>query len=239
MEHDDLLSQQEVWNDRAEHWSEWGFGEPLAPSSEELVFQQRQIVGGKTLVLGATKSLCEVAASQSKTVVAVDFSAAAIDVFQTDDVQYICQDWITFLEESTAQFDTIVTDNGLVCLEFPREWQRIAAALRARLVPGGVFSSRFFLSTETTPKERYDNHNLTRIMPAIGRASLATHWMTVKPGAVNGERFAARYTFPTIEVVKNVFRDYSIIDELIPAYEEGEHFVSIAFQRPNSQGEVL
>lgn len=231
MSSEDLLSQQEVWNDRAKNWDKWGFGEPLSPSEQDLLFQEKYIkLGGSVLALGVTESLCELAMKKASSVTVVDFAPHA-EKFCPKGANFVCMDWITFLEGSTEHYDTIVTDNGGTCLEYPSQWHRIADAIHSSLKPGGVFSSRFFVSSENPPKNYYENPNLARIMPAIGRVSLADSWMTVKPASANGERYDARYAFPPIGVVEQTFSQFTIVDRLVPDYEEGEHFVSLALQR--------
>lgn len=228
----DSYNQQPVWEDRAKNWDTWGFGEPLSPGRDDLNFQDHYVIpNGSTLVLGATQSLVELAVKKSHSATVVDFAPTA-HRFCPASAEFICMDWIAYLKEGTEQYDTIVTDNGGTCLEYPSEWQDIARGIYLGLKPGGVFSSRFFVASENPPKETYDNQNLRRIMPAIGRVSLESNWMTIKPASANGERYPARYTFPPVHVVKQIFQDFTLIGELVPDYEEGEHFVSLAFQRP-------
>lgn len=228
---DEFLDQQKVWDYRAAHWDNWGFGEPLAPNQQELEYQQSFIKpGAKVLVLGATKGLCEAMIAKTNNVTAVDFSPEAIKLFQIQGVDYVCSDWIAYLENYNDKFDNIVTDNGLLCLEFPGEWRRIIQAINKCLEPNGVFCSRFFLSTETPAKSSYDNPNLSRILPAMERALTAPNWTIIKP-AHDKDPFPARYVFPNLETVKDLFSEYSIVSELIPEYEEGEHFVTIAFRK--------
>lgn len=228
-----FLSQQQVWDHRAANWDNWGFGEPLAPSKSDLQFQQEHIAkGGDTLVLGATKSLCSLALQQSASVTSVDFSPAAIKQFGIDHVDYYCQDWITYLQSSSRQFNTIVTDNGLSCVEFPHEWELFRNALYDRLTPDGFFSMRAFVSTETPSKDHYENPNLQRIIPAIGRVSIEDNWMTIKPADGITNFYPARYTFPSAEVIEELFSErFLLVNKHVPAYEEGEHFISFAFQR--------
>lgn len=228
-----FLSQQTVWDDRAANWDNWGFEEPLSPTSSDLQFQREHITkDGATLVLGATKSLCELALQQSASVTSVDFSPAAIKQFGIDHVNYRCQDWITYLQTNSQQFDTAITDNGLSCVEFPIEWELFRDALHSRLVPDGIFSMRAFVATETPTKDHYENPNLQRIIPAIGRVSIESDWMTVKPADGITNFHPARYTFPSAEAIESLFSErFLLVDKHIPEYEEGEHFVSFAFQR--------
>lgn len=232
MSPEDLLSQKDAWNYRAAHWEEWGFEEPLSPSNQELAFQQQYIrPDSKTLVLGATKGLCEAALEVTSSITSVDFAPEAIEAFRIEGVQYVCQDWISFLETNNERFDTIVTDNGLLCLAYPDQWERLRDAIHAQLNPGGVFCSRFFLSTDTPPKESYNNPNLTRIMPAMGRAATTPNWTVIKPALEGLDPYPTRYVFPPSGAVKHLFRSFNLIGELIPEYEEGEHFITYAFRR--------
>lgn len=231
----DRRSQQVVWNDRAEHWNAWGFGEPLAPNEAELEFQVKYIVPeSAALVLGATKSLCQAALERTSVVTAVDFASAAVAVFAVQRATYVCQDWLTFLEATSDTYDNILTDNGLICLEFPSEWHEISHLIYQRLKPGGVFSARAFLSTQRPPKKHYTNPNLARIMPAIGRAEAGQNWTVVKPAKANGERYPARYVFPPSAVFEKILKAAGLvlIEKWTPSYEEGDHFVSFAFRRP-------
>jgi len=229
---EDLFNQQKVWDFRAAHWDEWGFDVPLAPNEQELKYQQKFVKpGSDVLVLGATKGLCKAMFDISDSVTSVDFSPEAINQFRVDGVNYVCSDWITFLESNQERYDNIVTDNGLFCLEFPAEWQRIIKAIYNSLRPNGVFCSRFFLSAQTPLKNEYINPNLSRIMPAMGKAAKSTDWTVIKSPRDEHDPYPARYVFPPKEVVKNMFQKYIVVGELVPTYEEGEHFVTIAFQR--------
>lgn len=231
----DFLSQQKVWDHRASNWDSWGFDEPLSPNSAELQLQQKYMTpGGKVLVLGATESLCKAALDRVGSVTSVDFAPAAIDTFRVSGINYVCKDWITFLQESADQYDNIVTDNGLCCLEFPVEWELLSKAIHASLRPGGIFSMRAFVATDSPQKNHYDNPNLQRIIPAIGRATSQSNWMVIKPADNITNLLPARYTFPSSEVIEQVFSHFSLIQKETPHYEEGEHFISYVFQRSDN-----
>lgn len=232
-EDSDFLSQQKVWNHRYENWDNWEFGEPLAPGEVDLAFHKKHLKpGGDVLILGTTKSLAALALGKTDSVLAVDFSAAAIDRFKTDGVEYICSDWISFLQETDKSYDNIITDNGLSLLEFPNEWHLIAEAIKRRLKDEGVFSMRSFVSVEgQATAVDYDNPNLKRIIPSMGRAACSENWMTIKPADGIRDIYPARYTFPPDRVVEDVFSDFHKIDKLQPGYEAGEHFLSYAFRK--------
>lgn len=228
-----FLSQQEVWNNRSANWNNWGFNEPLSPSSFDLELQERCIVpGGKTLVLGATPGLCKIALKQTQLVTSVDFAPDAIKTFQIENVKYVCQDWITFLQDDDTQYDNIVTDNGFCCVAFPNEWQLLIKAIYGSLKPGGTFSMRAFVATDSPMKQHYDNPNLQRIIPGMSKASAQNNWTVVKPADGITNFLPARYTFASSEVIEELFADFSLIQKITPPYEEGERFVSFAFQRP-------
>lgn len=228
-------SQKDVWDFRArkEVWPEWGFSEPLSPSKEELEYQQSLLLpGGKVLVLGATPGLCEVASEVTESVTAVDFSENAIKQFAIDGVKYKLDDWITFLESAAEPYDAIVTDGGLTCMRFPDQWRLLGDVVYDCLKPGGIFSARIFLSNDRPPKEHYENPNLPRILPAMSRVD--EEWMVVKPAQGDLAPYPARYTFPPRDVVEQFFGKFALRDVFVPGYEEGDHFVTFAFQRPES-----
>ncbi len=226
----DLLSQQKVWNHRAANWENGHYGEPRLPGKLELDFQRELLVpGGKALILGATRPLCELALERSSSVTSVDFAPNVIETLRINDVEYICQDWITFLENATGQYDNIMSDSGITCLQFPEEWERISEAIYSRLKPGGIFSPRAILSTGKPPRDHYENPDLGFIVPFI--ATVDENWMAVKP-ASEYDPYPARYAFPPSEIVEQVFGRLNLVRKLVPDYEGGEHFVSFAFQRP-------
>lgn len=226
-------SQREYWNSRAASWG--SYGEPLIPNSIELEFQQRHLIeGGDTLILGATPQLCALALETSSTVTAVDFAEEVIEALRIDNVEYICKDWLTFLEENEVQYDNILTDGGLVCLQYPDTWQRISTLIYSRLRPGGVFSPRVYLSTENSPKEHYDNPNLARFIPSI--ADVDEHWMTQVKTNQSYQNYDVAYAFPPREAVLRTFGQFALKGEFIPTFEEGDRFVSFAFQRKAVEG---
>lgn len=230
----DLLSQQKVWNHRAINWQDHHYGEPLTPTQPELEFQRKQLaLGGRALVLGATQGLCNLALEVSGSVTAVDFAPDSIEVLRMDGVQYVCQDWITFLENSTVQYDNIMSDGALPCLEFPGEWQRLSEAAHSSLRPGGIFAARAFLSTANPPKDHYDNPNLAGIVPAMARVD--ENWMLTLKARGEREPYDVRYAFPTREVLLQTFGKLALKDDFVPTYEEGDRFVTFALQRRDDE----
>ena len=221
------LNQQAYWNSRAEHWVD--YGEPLIPSQAELDFQRKQLrPGGKTLVLGVTPQLCSLALEKAHTVTAVDFAQDLIDKLRIDDVEYACQDWLRYLESNEAAYDNIITDGGLLSLEFPDSWNRISRLIYENLQPGGVFSPRVYLTTDNPPKEHYANPNLGRFVSSM---MLVDHNWMVHPTHQDYAKYDMLYTFPPREVVLQIFSQFTLKDEFTPSYEEGDRFVSYAFER--------
>lgn len=223
-----LASQQAYWNSRA---AEWGnYAPPLIPGDQDLAFMRQQLVpGGSALVLGATPELCSMALEVSDSVTAVDFAEDVIAALRLDGVQYTCADWFEFLKHNPEQFDNIMTDGGLVCLEFPDSWQEMAGLIGARLKPGGVFAARVYLSTSEPPKDSYENPMLGRFVTSIGNVD--SNWM-VHPKHGDYAQYDVRYAFPPESEVRRVFGALVLHTQLVPDYEEGQRFVSFAWQCP-------
>ncbi len=224
------LGPKDYWDGRAELWD--GYAPPLIPSEPDLTFMSEQFVeGGDTLILGATPELCTLALGNQATVTAVDFSQKVIDKLRMDDVRYVCQDWISFLGKHDGQFDTIMTDGGLLGLEFPDSWQEIASLIHERLKPGGIFAARVYVTTNQPPLEQYENPNLMRFVTSMGAATRETNWM-VHPTHPDYVKYDMEYAFPPREEVKKMFGQFVLTGELTPDYEEGARFPSFAWQRP-------
>lgn len=221
-------NQQAYWNSRAKSWGEYDV--PLIPSPPELEFQRKHLTrGGDILILGVTPQLCALALEVTNKVTAVDFAQGLIDELRIEGVDYVCQDWINFFENTKMQYDNIVTDGGLLSLRFPDHWDRLITLIHTHLRPGGTFSPRIYLSTSDAPKEDYDNPNLTRFVPRM--ANLDENWMVQITGHQDYKQYDVRYTFPPRNVALEMFSQFELKDEFVPDYEEGDRFVSFAFQR--------
>lgn len=221
-------SQQAYWNSRASSWGD--YGSPLIPNQDELEFQRQQLfIGGDVLVLGATPELCLLALGTANSVTAVDFAEDMIETLHVAGVNYVCQDWIRFLEQGRRRYDNILTDGGLACMPFPDGWNHLGELIYATLRPGGIFSPRVYLSNDHKPREQYDNLNLARFMPSM--AQVDTNWMVRVNTHQSYERYNVSYAFPPREVVLRAFGRFALEDELVPTYEEGDRFVSFAFQK--------
>ncbi len=219
--------QKAYWNSRAQDWT--SYSEPLIPSQAELIFQQQLLqADSKTLILGVTPELCHVARSRTDRVTSVDFAQNLIDTLRTDTVDYVCRDWISFLEDHTDSYDNIVTDGGLNCLQFPRDWNRISEAIYRSLRPGGMFSPRIYLTTDRPPKNHYKNPNLQRFVASIDRTD--KHWMA-RSDHPDYSDYDVSYAFPPRSTVLQTFSQFTHIDEFIPDYEEGDRFITFVFQR--------
>lgn len=222
------MSQKDYWNSRASSWD--AYGVPLIPSDTELDFQESLLrLGGETLVLGVTPQLCKLALKVSNKVTSVDFAEDLIKTLQIEGVEYICQDWIEFLENNNTKYDNILTDGGLLCLKFPESWTRISELIYSRLKPGGSFSPRVYLSNSNKPAEHYDNPNLERFIPSV--ASVDENWTVRINSNQSYTPYEVFYAFPPREVVLDIFNKFTLEAELVPDYEEGERFVTFVFRR--------
>jgi len=220
-------TQQDYWNSRANVWGSYDV--PLIPSPEDVEFQRKQLVSdGDTLVLGATRELCSIAKGVSRSVTAVDFSGPVIEALRTDGVEYEQQEWLTYLEQSTEKFDNIMTDGGLLCLDFPASWQRIAKQIYDHLKPGGIFTARVYISTDKPPKEQYDNPNLGRFITSM--THLDDNW-TLRPQHPDYAAYDVRYALPPEKEVLRTFGKLALIETRVPDYEAGEYFPTYAWQR--------
>lgn len=221
--------QQAYWNSRASKWGE--YDEPLIPSQPELDFQRRQIVpGGKTLVLGATPQLCALALESNSSVTAVDFAEDTVEALRINGVDYICQDWLDFFRSTKTQYDNIITDGGFGCMKFPDDWRNLAGLIYDHLQPGGIFTPRIYLSTNNPPKNHYDNPNLARFVSGIARVD--DNWMMRVATHEDYAQYDVSYAFPPREVVLSTFGQFTLENEFIPSYEEGDRFVTFVFRRP-------
>jgi hypothetical protein len=188
------------------------------------------VPGGNTLVLGATRELCTMARDVSGTVTAVDFSEPIIETLRVDGVRYIRQEWFDFLEVHPEQYENIMTDGGLLCLDFPGSWQRMADQIYAHLTPGGIFSARIYVSTPNQPKDHYENPNLGRFVSSMALATEGTNWM-LHPKHGDYADYDVQYAFPPEAEVLRTLGRFALIGKRVPDYEEGDRFVSYAFQR--------
>ena len=227
----ELSSQQDYWNSRAEKWS--SYDAPLVPGQQDLDFMREYLkLDGDSLIIGATPELCSLALEVSNTVTAVDYAKNIIEALSIEGVSYECMDWNQFFEQDSRQFDNIMTDGGLVCLEFPQTWQQLADNISTHLRPGGVFAARVYLSTPEPPEDNYENPNLARFVTSIVEAD--NNWM-VHPKHGDYERYDVRYAFPPEQEVRQTFEaagQLALIGRLIPDYEEGKRFISYAWLHP-------
>lgn len=221
-----LFSQQDYWNSRAARWS--SYDSPLIPIQQDLDFIKKTLVpGGSSLILGATPELCALALEVSKTVTAVDYAEGMLDALRIPGVTYVHMDWNEFLEKESAQYDNIMTDGGLICLEFPATWERIANNIGNSLRPSGVFAARVYVATNTPPQKAYKNPNLNRFITSM--ANVDANYM-VHPSHPDYQEYDMRYALPPEAAVLKIFAGLALIDKLVPDYEAGEHFVSYAWQ---------
>lgn len=219
-------TQRDYWNSRAN--VKGNYGPPLNLSTEEEEFQREHLKpGGTTLVMGATTALCTMASETSDKVVSVDSADKIIEALRIDGVEYLNLDWNEYLEGTPDLFDNIVTDGGMMCLEFPGLWQRTAQNIQAHLTPGGVFAAKFYISGSNLPKSGI-NANMDRFMtiPALEK----NNWM-ITPTHTDYQDYDVRYARPPKDEVLRIFGQLSLISELIPDYEAGEYFPSFAWQR--------
>jgi hypothetical protein len=223
----ELLTQQDYWNSRAAEWPKYDI--PLIPSPQDIEFMGRHLVpGGDALILGATPELCSLALDTSDSVTAVDFAEDVIEALATDGVDYINKDWNGFFAQTTKEYDNIMTDGGLLCLEFPGAWQQIANNIQSHLRPKGVFSARVYISTGNAPEEIYDNPNLNRFITSI--ANVDSNF-TIHPKHPDYQDYDVRYALPPEDVVLRTFGKLALVETMVPNYEAGEHFISYAWQR--------
>lgn len=227
----ELGTQQDYWNSRAAHYGE--YDEPLVPGPQDLSFIREHLVpDGDTLILGTTPAHCTVALEVSRTVTAVDFATDMIKALRNDNVRYVCAEWNEFLEDTPNSYDSIVTDGGLNCLEFPGTWLRIAENIRTLLKPNGIFAARVYISTPEPPKPSYENPNLARFVS--GMSNVDQNWMMSLKTHDDYKSYDVRYAFPPEEEVLGVFEQVGrlmLVDKLAPDYEEGHRFVSYAWQK--------
>lgn len=223
-----LGSQQDYWNSRANEWGK--YDAPLIPGQQDIDFMRKHLVPrGDALILGATPELCSVALDVSKAVTSIDFAEKIIEKLCIHGAHYKCVDWFEFFKQSNQQFDNIMTDGGLLCLEFPGLWQRMAEQIYTHLKPGGIFTARVYISTDQPPKDSYKNPNLARFINSM--ADVDENWM-LRPGHKDYKKFEMRYALPPEHEVLRRFDKYTLVDKLVPDYEAGEYFVSYALQRP-------
>jgi SAM-dependent methyltransferase len=221
-------SQKDYWNSRAEHFSD--LSAPLIPGEQDIDFMKKYLpVNGNTLILGVTPQLCDSASGLSKTVTAVDFSEDMIKTLSRDGIKYVCTDWNQFFEQTTDTFDTILTDGGLTCIEYPLVWEQLAGNIIAHLREGGIFAVRAFLNTDKTPKDSYNNSNLNRLV--AGMSHVDSNWMRQIDTHENYRDYDVRYAFPREQELLSTFGHLTLLEKFIPDYEEGEHFPSYAFKR--------
>lgn len=222
-------TQQDYWNNRA--LTVWNsLGEPLIPNQDELDFHRRHMApGGDVLVLGATPQLTSLALEVAGTVTSIDYGEDVIAAKGIAGVRYVCMDWNDFFRQSPKKFDTIVTDGGLVCLDFPGSWEEIAANIYTHLRPSGKFSARIYVSSDVPAQEWYEDENLNRLVPAMASLDVNfAHRMQTPPF----KDFEVWYTFPPEEAVQRTFGRLALVEMMVPEYEEGERFVSHAWERP-------
>lgn len=228
-------SQASFWSERVgEDSGNYGLG--LNLSQEEIAFQRKHLVtGGSTLVLGATPALCSAALDISEMVTAVDFSEAVINNAKTvithprrEEVVYKYTDWLTYLENTTDAFDNIVTDGGLLCLEFPNTWDQVIGQIYHHLRPSGIFVAKVYVSIPGRLPNINENPNFGRFMTIP--TSQQENWM-VEPTQDIYTRHGVRYALPPRDVVLQKMSSLALIDHMNPAYAEAERFPSFAWQK--------
>ena len=218
-------SQKDYWNSRAKHFSE--LSAPLIPGKQDIDFMKKYLAsGGDTLILGVTPQLCNIASEVSKTVTAVDFAEDMIRVWNREVIKYICADWNQFFEQTNDTFDTILTDGGLTCIEYPNVWQQLADNITTHLRKDGIFAVRAFLNTETPTKDTYVNPNLNRLIAGMGQVD--SHWMRQIETHENYRDYDVRYAFPREQELLSIFGQLTLVEKFTPDYEEGDHFASYA-----------
>lgn len=230
-----LAGQDGYWNERVKK-VKGNYGPGLVLSAEELAFQRKHIrPGGSTLVLGATPSLGTLALDISATVTAVDFAEKVIENAKEivshsrrKEIRYVYMDWLKFFEQNIEQYDNIITDGGLLCLDFPGSWKQIVKQIYSHLKPGGVFAAKVYVSAQELPKDTVKNPNLARFMTIPTNED--KNWMVV-PTHDDYAKYDVRYALPPKEVVLKTLDSLTVIDELTPVYEEGARFPSFAWQK--------
>lgn len=223
-----MKSQQEYWNNRVSTWDT--MQSPLIPTSAELAFQRKHLTpGGHVLILGATPQLCALALEYSPSVTAVDYAQGVIDALRLEGVSYVCDDWLSYLHNTTKTFDHILADGSLLSLEYPGEWQQAATMIYDRLNDGGKFTPRVYLSNDRPPKTEYNNEHLARFVPSM--ANLNEQWQ-VKLSGPAYDQYDVRYTFPPRNVLLKTFGKFTLRAEYIPDFEEGDRFISFVFEKP-------
>ena len=143
--------------------------------------------------------LCTIASEVSKTVTAVDFAQDMIKVWRHEGIKYICAEWNHYFEQTADTFDTILTDGGLTCIEYPDVWRQLANNLAAHLRPDGIFAVRAFLNTEKPTQDSYDNPNLNRFVAGMSRVD--SNWMRQIRTHENYKNYDVRYAFPRLSLI--------------------------------------
>lgn len=224
------------WNARVTS-SKGNYGPGLVLNDEEIYFQRKHIVdGGDTLILGATPSLCHAALDLSKSVTSADYAhkviANAKQIIEhplKERISFIHADWLDFLANDSTQYDSIVTDGGLLCLEFPHVWKELVEQISGHLRPKGVFVAKTYVYVPELPNDTTKNPNLARFMTTP--TSAADDWAVV-PSLPEYTQHNVRYSLPPKDVVLRQFSRFTLLDELTPSYEEGHRFLSFAWQKP-------
>lgn len=228
----ELKRPTEYWNDQARHWQNYQY--PLIPSAQDVEFQMRHVVrGGSVLILGATKELCAAAVEIADSVTAVDYAADVIDALRQDGVQYVNNEWGIFFNASHGKFDTIMTDGGLLCLDFPKGWGSIIEQAREHLNPQGFFTARIYTNAGLPSDELLANPDFGRFMAGMQNAQ-APNWM-INPANMNPAVYGAydmRYALPPQHAIEQIFQDSRLkINEIqVPQSPVGRYFPSYAAQ---------
>lgn len=224
-----LAGQKDYWDHRASEWDELDI--PLIPDRGDVVFQKSFLKkGGNVLVLGATRELCMMAREVSNRVLAVDYSSMVISAIRCDGVEYKESEWLDYLANTQELFDSIITDGGLLCLEFPENWTEIAKQIFDHLKPGGFFVARVYRTTDKPPKGSYENPNLNRFISGLADIN-RSNWM-LKPKHEAYAKYEMRYSLPPDKVIKDVFNNFKLIKVRVPDYEAGEYFPTYAWMKP-------
>ena len=224
-----LASQKDYWDHRASEWNELDV--PLIPDEGDVDFQKSFLKeSGKILVLGATRELCGMAREVSNRVLAVDYSSSVIDAIRCDGVEYREGEWLEYFTNTQELFDNIMTDGGLLCLEYPDNWKKIAKQIFDHLKPGGFFVARVYRTTDKPPKGSYENPNLNRFISSLADVN-SSNWM-LRPSHKAYAKYDMEYALPPDKVIKDVFREFKLMKVRIPEYEAGEFFPTYAWMKP-------
>lgn len=152
------MKEHSHWGKAARRWH--NVGQPLKPTAEDIralenFVRRSQAPQPRALLLGVTREIAAMNWPDGTRLLAADRSIdmieSAWDGANVADAKVVCGDWIELPIADNSR-DIVIGDGSMLVFDYPDGFQRALRSFQRVLVPGGLFSHRFFIS----PDQRED-----------------------------------------------------------------------------------